>query len=158
MRGIRNTVTLRSLRKKSNSDDEMEDVEESINAMDMELDTDAMESMGSAKKGKGCKVLNPKSSGFKAEDHESWSKKRFLTTSEVKPTSFLNINALIACNLSVHFQLAFNLVTKICCVIRALMDLTHWSVNVGCARGAAFILLLMSDCGSLLCRSENTSP
>ncbi|XP_024394449.1 DNA-directed RNA polymerase I subunit 1 [Physcomitrium patens] len=84
MRGIRNTVTLRSLRKKSNSDDEMEDVEESINAMDMELDTDAMESMGSAKKGKGCKVLNPKSSGFKAEDHESWSKKRFLTTSEVR--------------------------------------------------------------------------
>lgn len=96
-------MILCSFRKKLNLDDEMEDVEEFINVMDMELDIDVMEFMGLVKKGKGCKVLNLKLSGFKVEDYESWSKKRFLIMFEVKFIFFLNINVLIVCNFLVYF-------------------------------------------------------
>lgn len=88
MRGIRNTVSLRSLRKKASEDDEMDGDEEAFDAMDIdELDMDAMDSSKSAKKSKGGKASNSKASGIKLSDYEQWTKKRFLTTTEVSSLS-----------------------------------------------------------------------
>lgn len=91
MRGVRNTVSLRSLRKKSSSDVEMGGDEEAIDAMDIdELDMDAMDSseaVKAAKGNKGGKPSNPKLSGLKVSDYELWTKKRFLTTTEVSALS-----------------------------------------------------------------------
>jgi hypothetical protein len=94
MRGIRNTVTLRSISKKASSADEMEDDEEAFDAVDIdEIDMDAMDSSTPSKKSKGGKASNAKSSGFKPEDYELWTKKRFVHASEVSPPS---LHALIS--------------------------------------------------------------
>jgi len=64
----------------------MEVDEEAIDAMDIdELDMDVMDSSKSAKKSKGGKA--PKLSGVKLSDYELWTKKRFLTTTEVSSLS-----------------------------------------------------------------------
>ena len=77
-------MTLRSISKKASTGDEMDGGEEAYGDMDIdELDMDAMDSSTPSKKSKGGKASNEKSGGFKLEDYELWTKKRFLHASEV---------------------------------------------------------------------------
>lgn len=88
MRGIRNTVPLRSTRRKASSDDEMEDGEDAIDAMDInEFDMDAMDFSKSAKKSNGGKASDSMPGGMRLSDYELWTKRRFLNTCEVSSLS-----------------------------------------------------------------------
>lgn len=81
-------MTLRSISKKASADDEMDGGEDAYDAMDIdEIDMDAVDSSTPSKKSKGGKASNSKSSGFKLEDYELWTKKRFLHASEVSSIS-----------------------------------------------------------------------
>lgn len=87
MRGVHNTVSLRSVTQKSKGGDEMEGDEEADgDAMEIdEYDVDAMETTGTpsaSKKNKG-KRTTPVKVGVKLNEYELWAQKRFLTTSEV---------------------------------------------------------------------------
>lgn len=87
MRGVHNTVSLRSVTQKSKGDDEMEgDEEADDNAMEIdEYDVDEMETTGTpsvSKKNKSKKNSSVKV-GVKLNEYELWVQKRFLTTSEV---------------------------------------------------------------------------
>lgn len=88
MRGIRNSVNLLGISKKSTVEDEMDnDDEEANGAMDMDdLDVDAMEAINpsSTNKAKGKSKGSSKVSGFNLNEHDLWKQKRFLTTSEVR--------------------------------------------------------------------------
>lgn len=68
-------MSLRNLRKVGSSDDVMDGDREGVDAM--EIDMDLVD--GS----KGDRSSSGKASGMSSSDYELWTKKRFLTTSEV---------------------------------------------------------------------------